>query len=414
MTTRTPPAELDPGKALEGLGQRRDIAWQTCPCELVTPLYGGGVRAGEVDSGLPVRPSAIRGQLRFWWRLLARHKYGLAPDVLRQREFALWGGVGKEAQASQVWVRVSGVSKPDIAPWAEYERNSRGDGWQSLPKPEPWANAPYALFPAQGKRPGGADSAAPARLAKPGLSWTLQVGLPVCGAEQVADEVREALRWWASFGGIGARVRRGLGAVQVHGLAVVSVEEAAEAGCRLVLGEAYPGAEKAWIAAVNKLKDFRQKPDFARNKGKERPGRSRWPEPDALRRALGRHAPEHAPVHVAGQAYPRAAFGLPIIFHFKDRGDPADTILQPVGADRLASPLLLRPYPRGGKWHAAALLLPHAHVWKMKLQTPGGVLAPEAWWRPALAAKVPPMAGRGDDALSAFLNYFASQANRSI
>jgi CRISPR-associated protein Cmr1 len=43
--------------------------------------------------------------------------------------------------------------------------------------------------------------------------------------------------------------------------------------------------------------------------------------------------------------FPRAAFGLPIVFHFKDEkiGDPYDTILQGRDYERLASPLILRP-----------------------------------------------------------------------
>lgn len=42
----------------------------TVCCELITPMYGGGVKAGRVDCKMPIRASALRGQLRFWWRLL--------------------------------------------------------------------------------------------------------------------------------------------------------------------------------------------------------------------------------------------------------------------------------------------------------------------------------------------------------
>ena len=35
--------------------------------ELMTPMYGGGVAPSEVDRTMPIRPTAIRGQLRFWW-----------------------------------------------------------------------------------------------------------------------------------------------------------------------------------------------------------------------------------------------------------------------------------------------------------------------------------------------------------
>lgn len=56
MALRKPPATLDP--ALEITGSCKE--WETYDCELVTPLYGGGVTAGEVDEEMPVRASAIR------------------------------------------------------------------------------------------------------------------------------------------------------------------------------------------------------------------------------------------------------------------------------------------------------------------------------------------------------------------
>lgn len=45
-------------------------SWQEICCELVTPMYGGGVQAAMPDVSMPIRATAIRGQLRFWWRLL--------------------------------------------------------------------------------------------------------------------------------------------------------------------------------------------------------------------------------------------------------------------------------------------------------------------------------------------------------
>ena len=46
-------------------------------------------------------------------------------------------------------------------------------------------------------------------------------------------------------------------------------------------------------------------------------------------------------------AVPRAELGLPIVFHFKDRGDPPDTQLCPIVGDeacqRMASCLVLKP-----------------------------------------------------------------------
>ena len=56
----------------------------------------------------------------------------------------------------------------------------------------------------------------------------------------------------------------------------------------------------------------------------------------------------HAPVHAA-RAFPRADFGLPIIFHFQSRSDPQDTNTLQVSRaqDRFPSPLILRPSSKG-------------------------------------------------------------------
>jgi CRISPR-associated protein Cmr1 len=199
-----------------------------------------------------------------------------------------------------------------------------------------------------------------------------------------------------------------LGALLVKGLQAVNREEANAAGCKLVLKNA-TNAGKAWKDAVKKLRDFRQQ----RNPGNgNRPGRSHWPEPDAIRRLTGQNSPNHVPKRTEGHeisnVFPRAAFGLPIIFHFKDTnaGDPADHTLQAQGHDRLASPLILRPYTDGRNWFAAALLLPHHHVESMELELKRGEVTISRW-SPEKAAQVPPIAStHATDALSAFLEFF--------
>ncbi len=40
---------------------------ETYQVKVITPIYGGGVKAGEPDKDMPIRASAIRGQLRYWW-----------------------------------------------------------------------------------------------------------------------------------------------------------------------------------------------------------------------------------------------------------------------------------------------------------------------------------------------------------
>jgi CRISPR-associated protein Cmr1 len=104
---------------------------------------------------------------------------------------------------------------------------------------------------------------------------------------------------------------------------------------------------QAWVTCLKKMQAFRQN---RRNNGGPRPGRSYWPEPDAIRKVTRRASPEHSTPVSKVNAFPRADFGMPIIFHFKDdrQGDPRDRSLQPSKeVDRYPSPVILRPSSKG-------------------------------------------------------------------
>ena len=359
-------------------------------CTLTTPMYGGGVAPGEVDRAMPIRPTAIRGQLRFWWRLL-NGACRTARDVFAD-ESDLWGGIASAGpRASRVALHVD--AEP-IGSGQMVDARSR-----DFPS--------YALILERGDNP---------RLLNAGYAFTLTLRFTGTSADQ-RGQVIDALRWWTSFGGVGARTRRGLGAVEATdgtvALPPVSEEEVESRGGRMVLRPPGRNAVDAWRRAVAALSDFRQGPNVGRNPGRgSHPGRSRWPEPDAIRRHWHRSAPEHQPQHpIDGQHYPRAAFGLPIVFHFKERRDPPDSNLKPDKGDRMASPLILRPYFDGAGYRPLALLLPG---WAESVSVPvsfGSDRVGPAWpedsgKRTELANLVPPMKGRGADALTAFLHYF--------
>jgi len=108
-------------------------------------------------------------------------------------------------------------------------------------------------------------------------------------------------------------------------------------------------ALQSWNYVIGLLQKFRQGPSVGRNSGKsKRPGRSRWPEPETLRRITGQRFARHPRTKtIPDDAFPRAEFGLPIIFHFKDESDPKESIeLHPIKdgeeKSRMASPLILK------------------------------------------------------------------------
>ena len=293
---------------------------------VMTALYGGGAEAGHNDVEDPFRIPSIRGQLRFWWRATIGGRYQ-DESKLREAEAAIWGST---EQASRVRLRMLYADRGS-------ERVAAGLGadgrWQ---KEQP----DYALFPAQEDRK---------HIGK--LYFGGRFRLEVAAEEAVLPDVDAALWAWVTFGGIGGRTRRGAGSLFCAPYAYAWKAEVIQGngdprgwpilkGGTVVMGSRkYPWA-KCWEECVGLLRDFRQRRTRPR-------GRSLWPEPDEIRRLRDEYAPQHAPVH-SGRGFPRAALGLPIIFHFKTDGDPQPNTLNVLSEDdkeaRMASPLILKPW----------------------------------------------------------------------
>ena len=338
---------------------------------LITPLFGGGVTTSENDLSLLIRGTSVRGQLRFWWRACfggsAIEAGNPQPDLLKmmyQREAALWGSAANKTSGnpSRVRIHVDVINSGSV-----FKVTNRGMDVRVSAMNSPFG---YAAFPLQDK---------PNATVREGVEFTLTLHFPQhLDAENTRDLVREieATLWaWETFGGIGARTRRGFGVIQrADGQSAYPFRTNAELQnqLRTIVGANNHWPEKVphlhpamqlrlikpdqnslqtWAKLLKRYKDFRQQ----RNPGSQpnRPGRSRWPEPDALRRLLGRRSRLHTQDVTTINAFPRAAFGLPIIFHFKDQDDPNAT-LKPANHDRFASPLILKPVALGN--HHAGLL----------------------------------------------------------
>ena len=190
----------------------------TARCTLVTPMFGGGVTAGEVDRDMPIRASALRGQLRFWWRLL--HGAGGKSADPFGAESLLWGGIsGNGPRASRVTLQVGQATTR--------ARGNPSPGSAGAPvggrlSPRSRLDVPtYALIPEKGEDPELLE-------ARHGFELVLRFGRTTTRPQQ--EGVLDALRWWASFAGVGARTRRGLGAVEATSDDVGSEPVTAERG----------------------------------------------------------------------------------------------------------------------------------------------------------------------------------------
>lgn len=401
------------------------VTWHSLTCELITPMYGGGTESTKVDTKMPIRASSLRGALRFWWRLLAKNKWKL--NDIPKAESELWGGVGNgddDGKAGKVLLKVTDVKNVNVEKWATYTPNKNGKLNLS---PKDWADSAYALFPVQGKlknRRTEVDEE-PYELLKAGCQWTLQVAFSYDITKNQKEQVWESIRWWANFGGVGARTRRGLGAVKVNEneffQSVIALSEIVDLGFGVQTFSA-SNPNSAWVNAVKKLETFRQ----VGAGRKDHNSRSHWSEPDSIRHYTGQSLPLHSKRQTKNNAFPRASFGLPIIFKFKDNNndgtdlsrdkDPRKTTLtvkyrkdeksEWEKCERLASPLILRPYiDKEGKWYSLALVLD-----EVLYDSEHYRLMLDDWevdfWDENYASEVKLLKNRHNKPLQAFLKYF--------
>lgn len=364
--------------------------------QLVTPMYGGGARAGHIDIQQPIRASSIRGHLRWWWRLLNQHRF-VDAKKMRERESEIWGST---ECPSPVRIRVKEISGRE--PLKKDQRNKDG-------KPAPfgferYGSEAYALFPAiEAKDP------VVEHLIDAGLRFDVHVTWPTQQRlnewrtaenqrlakerkpkkpEHISDigaEIEQTIAMWIQWGGVGARTRRGLGALESVGSNTLATV-ASLAMCQVLTSPTSRATAKdSWREVLNLYRSFRQT-EF-RNRGSSRPGRTHWPEPDSIRQLTNcRLKPtkhdnrDHSsPIGIQTAAtFPRAVLGLPIGFKFIDEPagqadsdrDPMKVELMPVDQrdgktvvlDRMASPVITRPIRNGKQWHAAVLILPHDHA----------------------------------------------------
>lgn len=342
----------------------------------LTYVFGGGVKVRghekHGDAVTPVRVASIRGQLRFWWRACNPSRCETVEE-LRQREGEIWGTT---SQASKVEITViSQPPRPHEVP--VYEYNAKGN----LIPCQGMREIAYGAFPLQPSRDDQKKKGAqPWVLFDYGRAvFSLRFTYP----DSLRDDVTAALWAWETFGGLGGRTRRGFGAVaRVDGPekldpsryrenpripGVPSLHHARFVTSRRTSNSALD----AWKDGLGLLQKIRQGRGFGRNDppgGTKKPaGRSRWPEPDQIRQLTRKSAPLHQKPMVEVQSFPRAAFGMPIVFHFnpgsKDepgsKGDPdmKPLQLQPVDSERFASPLIIRPMGDGKDFRTAALAL---------------------------------------------------------
>jgi CRISPR-associated protein Cmr1 len=324
---------------------------------LITPMFGGGYKAREVDPLQPIRPAAIRGQLRFWWRATAGARYASVAD-LHKAETELWGGASTKDNPAvgKVAIQVQILSAGEKASYSQVAPESR-------PKEGPLHG--YFLFPFQEQK----KQNIPAAVGRRQVSFQLRLTLDASLSEAQRAEVRTALKAWIAFGGVGARTRRGCGALTVVGananqwlLPTLGLAEWLEmprdaasdhdwttlAGARgIVVPTASP--EEAWRELGQFWARFR-KGHFAQAYSPMSGGK--WRD---YQQVLCQLRSQGNTLRLA-----KPFLGLPIIYQ-KIKGAKKlcfTGTLEPVGSGRMGSPVILKPIAlQGGKFGALVLVM---------------------------------------------------------
>jgi CRISPR type III-B/RAMP module RAMP protein Cmr1 len=166
------------------------MSWTTLHLMVVTPLFSGDdPDSGSADS--PIRVPSIRGALRYWFRAVAAGHGVTDPDALWTLEESVFGSTAKP---SPIRLRVAGDIRAgglDTIPgWAGDEK-TRFHGARYLLGQGLWRKALTRPFVA------------------PGQKFRLQVRF----SGNATDDARFMLALWAwlTYGGLGARTRRGFG-----------------------------------------------------------------------------------------------------------------------------------------------------------------------------------------------------------
>ena len=316
--------------------------------KLITPMFGGSASAREVDPERPVNAKAIRGHLRFWWRACHAGRYRDATEMF-QAEAEIWGAAGE----------YDSQGRPVLGPGAVdlevgiLEKGAVVNARNIIPRATT-TDGPQKgvfLFPFDEQR----RERIPPADALTDVRFLLNVYLSDSSFEQ---DVCNSLIAWILLGGVGARTRRGCGALQLEDGAKSlprfptdpdkllewsngfrprhSNDWTCLAGSRAVIGKPARSPDEAWRllgrywSALRKghIGDIPYKPT----------GGGKWPDHHTLQRLLRKS-------DSLGLVKPY--LGLPIVYQGM-QGSFKGTV-EPEESGRMASPVIVKPVAFGNK-----------------------------------------------------------------
>src|SRR5579884_334160 len=316
-----PPATITP--------QQLDIIEQIREYKLITPLYGGGVTPDEFDPVTVVRSTEIRGHLRFWWRATRGGLVDGSLEKLKMTEDAIWGKAHTKEQEKNteqqenIQEKEKASFKDTITIEVVMSDSGRGEARKPFNiiddrgklKVRPADVPEYAVFPLRPlnedlRRKDKQQIENEMKEIQHGVSFILKIVFP----RRRKKDVEAALWAWETFGGIGARTRRGFGALQllkINGAENTNLASSNRQGDvrRWLIDNlrefVVPGI---WPARVPHLEQtirfqitnpgakvftswnnlIKQYASFRQDRAKGNTGRSNWPEAETIRNITDR------------------------------------------------------------------------------------------------------------------------------
>lgn len=354
------------------------MAWTTLHLQVVTPLFSGD--DPDPKAAALIRVPSVRGALRYWLRAVIAGRGLVGQEDL----LALWAAeecvLGSTRKPSPIALRIRRQPryKNDLAP-----------AWTGKPETMAFVGARYLLGQGLWKH----DVGLKRRYVPAGAEFDLDVRFS--GDDAVDGQFMVALWAWLTYGGLGARTRRGFGQLACIavagdpplGLSAVTLarperwEEWERLGREtypqnlsirdsglspdLRIGGVGPVAlaehpaldQRWWKGSIVRL-NAKDLGDALHRTGlrwrRFRAGPDAPMDKDRLPFA-GTHSPEWTDViHGPGSSYPVGALGLPVnYFSKKDKNkDAFKATVTPAGDLRRASPVWLRPVQLNDeKWH---------------------------------------------------------------
>ncbi len=318
--------------------------------EIITPCFCAGADQARAE----IRAASIRGQLRWWFRVLGGFK-SLVHQPVHKQEILFFGSTaGDEGTAGSLRIQIN----------AQGLLSNKKDG-QQLGHAN-FSDSAFLTFPIQSREKNGQKSSDASR----GVIESGKFNLTVIsrGAIPSAQDIQALLVVYGNLGSLGFRARRAMGAISLAEQTNMSLQDALSRFHKPenVLIKKLPAiSSKNAISVLGGwLKSCRAHGRSGQNEKEKKSPYFEFAERD---HDIG--------YNVAGTqnkpAY-RAALGLPIIQRIKSRtnnwewnynSEKAKRNRQYKGEGRFASPVILRPHKDAqGNWHALVIFV-DAHQW---------------------------------------------------